>query len=150
MLAKSGAPVPATTDIYNKYVLTVMGYLQQLHPTPKGLLARESWALRKVWHLPPQCLSRADIFSLASWSHIRPMSTLPRGAATLMRSAEDTVTNLRFLIEWLQEEVCSHASLFDIGRGWLSPPFWKLRPTVQHLDRAAHDFDRRPPPGAQT
>eukprot|EP00959_Pyramimonas_sp_CCMP1952_P290754 6081995-Pyramimonas_sp.AAC.1 len=34
-LAKSGAPVSTATDIYNMYVLPVMGHLQQQYPTPK-------------------------------------------------------------------------------------------------------------------
>eukprot|EP00959_Pyramimonas_sp_CCMP1952_P074347 1553582-Pyramimonas_sp.AAC.1 len=80
-LARAGASVSTATDIYNKYVHPVLGQFQQLFPTPKVLLAKEAWTLRKIWHLPPQCMSRADIFAMANWAHSRPMSMLPRGTA---------------------------------------------------------------------
>eukprot|EP00959_Pyramimonas_sp_CCMP1952_P332250 6957319-Pyramimonas_sp.AAC.1 len=57
-----------------------------------------------------------------------------------MRSALSTVSNWKELHAWLQTQVQDHGSLWVIGSGTLSPPYWQTRPIVQFLASAQEDF----------
>eukprot|EP00959_Pyramimonas_sp_CCMP1952_P052987 1108536-Pyramimonas_sp.AAC.1 len=87
----SGAPPSLAARLYNRRALPVLGYLQQLAATPKMLLAKEGWAVAKLWRMPPQALGRHDFLALGAWAPgLRIRSLLATGCAAAMRSALST------------------------------------------------------------
>ncbi|CAK0842798.1 unnamed protein product [Prorocentrum cordatum] len=147
-LQESGKPIMALFDFGDAFPSLRTEWML-LMLIRSGFVGGVRYVLEALYWLPTayvelagaMALGRHDFLALGAWAPgLRIRSLLATGCAAAMRSALSTVSNWKELHAWLQAQVLDHGSLWVIGSGTLSPPYWQTRPIVQFLASAQEDF----------
>ena len=69
-IAATGAPPSIASSLYSTHALPTLSYIAQLSVPPRELVSKESHAIARVLHVPPNSFSRADFFSMSEWGSV--------------------------------------------------------------------------------
>ncbi|CAK0896046.1 unnamed protein product, partial [Prorocentrum cordatum] len=138
--AHIGAPTSTSLMLYNQRAVSKISYISQLLAWPRKVKKKESWALHRVWFLPPQALPRDALLAWGRWTSLKAVSHEHSNRSALMRSATVSALNWQFWARRLRGAVEFSLSFHARPHGLVAPLCWKSNPITYTLEEASQGF----------
>jgi hypothetical protein len=142
LVAAAGGSNDFSIKTYNKQIVPLFGYKAQCCPLPKYVKAKESSAIHKITHMPPNTFPYAALFAWTQFQGTTPVNLFALTQATLMRTAWTTFPGWRDLCDLLAAAILACGTVAELSADNLSPAFWDSPAFVSTLRHADAGFPK--------